>query len=83
MSPEQSIEEAWAELPFCTCGKVSCQHDIEMTRNVLMAVLDDIWPHGCSSSACGSVQPDSSIWRCRPCRYRARIAALGGDGDGR
>ena len=31
----------------------------------------------CNSSACGSVQPDGSTWRCRHCAARAKIGALG------
>jgi hypothetical protein len=45
-------------------------------RALCHAVLEEILP-ACSSGACGSRQPDGSVWRCWHCTLMARIDALG------
>ena len=92
-SEVQSIEEAWVVWSKATCDFMDavCDDDSmelqekaenrldEAARKLVYAALDMAINHPpeCNSAACGSVQRDGSIWRCRYCDLRIRISRLG------
>ena len=79
-----SIEETWKDLEaqavvlaWAIPRVRKPDRTLDAARALALAGFELGGLRTCNSSACGSVQPDGSTWRCRYCAGRARIEALG------